>query len=127
MTRSWQVCGTTSTCVLFPSRNQQKSHGPNSGHGRRGSKNSWSCAGFNPAAHFSATDAGFARFLLAAHVTSRLAVTRIGLADRLAPPAELGEAEARVFRQTVATVADNHFLPEDLPLLCSYARAVVLE
>jgi hypothetical protein len=47
----------------------------------------------------------------------------------LAPPSELSsdEAAAAVFRRTVATVAPNHFQPEDLPLLCAYARAVVLE
>jgi len=56
-----------------------------------------------------------------------LAVTRIGPADRLAPPAELGADEALVFRQTVATAPADHFRPEDLPLLCSYARAVVME
>jgi hypothetical protein len=47
--------------------------------------------------------------------------------DRLAPPPELSEAEARVFRQTVATVAPGYFAAEDLVLLCAYARTAVLE
>lgn len=55
------------------------------------------------------------------------AVTRIGAPDRLAPPAEFGAAESLVFRQTVATAPVDHFRPEDLPLLCAYARAVVME
>ena len=46
---------------------------------------------------------------------------------RLEPPPELGEVEARVFRETVAALAIDHFQAEDLPLLCAYARAVVLE
>lgn len=48
-------------------------------------------------------------------------------ADRLAPPAELGDAEATIFRQAAATAPAGHFMPEDLPLLCLYARAVVME
>lgn len=47
--------------------------------------------------------------------------------DRLAPPSELSAYEAIVFSRSVATVAPDHFRPEDLPLLCAYARAVVLE
>ena len=46
---------------------------------------------------------------------------------RLEPPPELGEVEARVFRQTIAAAAIDHFQAEDLPLLAAYARAVVLE
>jgi len=46
---------------------------------------------------------------------------------RLAPPAELGEAERVVFRQTVAGVRPDHFLPEDIVLLASYARAACIE
>jgi hypothetical protein len=55
-----------------------------------------------------------------------LAVTRIGRGARLAPPTDLGEEEAHVFRQTVAASTDR-FLPEDLPFLAAYSRAVVLE
>jgi hypothetical protein len=47
--------------------------------------------------------------------------------SRLVPPPELGEAEAKVFRETIAAVRIDHFQAEDLPLLCAYARAVVLE
>jgi hypothetical protein len=56
-----------------------------------------------------------------------LAIPRISRVDRLAPPAELGEAEARVFRQTVAAAPPDYFRSEDLVLLCAYVRAAVLE
>jgi hypothetical protein len=56
-----------------------------------------------------------------------MAVTRIGSSVRLAPPAELGEAEVDVFRRTVAAVPAGHFLPEDLDLLAAHARVTVLE
>jgi phage terminase small subunit len=46
---------------------------------------------------------------------------------RLQPPAELGEVEAKIFRETVAAVALDHFQAEDSALLASYARAVALE
>ena len=46
---------------------------------------------------------------------------------RLEPPPELGEVEAKVFRETIASAAVDHFQTEDLPLLAAYARAVVLE
>jgi hypothetical protein len=45
----------------------------------------------------------------------------------LEPPAELGEIEAAIFRQVVASVADAHFTAEDLGLLCAYSRALALE
>jgi phage terminase small subunit len=47
--------------------------------------------------------------------------------DRLRPPADLGEVESEVFRQTVAAAPLDHFASEDLPLLSAYCRAVVLE
>jgi hypothetical protein len=43
------------------------------------------------------------------------------------PPGELGEAEAAVFRQTVASVRPDHFHPEDIVLLASYSRAACIE
>jgi phage terminase small subunit len=57
-----------------------------------------------------------------------LAVAHIGPgAWRLDPPAELGEVEAAIFRQTVASVPHDHFSAEDTGLLCAYVRARVLE
>jgi hypothetical protein len=38
-------------------------------------------------------------------------------------PSELGGIEAAIFKQTVASVATGHFAPEDMALLCAYARA----
>jgi hypothetical protein len=55
------------------------------------------------------------------------AVTRASPIDWLAPPAELGTAEAVVFWQTLVATPANYFQPEDLPLQCSHPRAVVLE
>jgi phage terminase small subunit len=46
---------------------------------------------------------------------------------RIEPPVELGEVEAKIFRETVAAVALDHFQAEDSALLASYARAVALE
>ena len=46
---------------------------------------------------------------------------------RLEPPPELGGVELDIFRQTVASVPASHFQPEDLVLLCAYARAAALE
>jgi phage terminase small subunit len=45
----------------------------------------------------------------------------------LEPPADLGEIEAVIFRQVVASVAHEHFTAEDLGLLCAYCRALALE
>jgi phage terminase small subunit len=45
----------------------------------------------------------------------------------LEPPADLGEVEAAIFRQVVASVAHEHFTPEDQPLISAYARALALE
>jgi hypothetical protein len=45
---------------------------------------------------------------------------------RLEPP-ELGGVEFDIFRQTAASVPASHFQPEDLVLLCAYARAATLE
>jgi phage terminase small subunit len=45
---------------------------------------------------------------------------------RLEPPPELGGLEAEIFRQTVASVPASHFQPEDLVLLCAYARAAAM-
>jgi hypothetical protein len=43
------------------------------------------------------------------------------------PVAGLGEIEAAIFRQTVASVPYEHFSAEDLGLLCAYSRAMALE
>jgi hypothetical protein len=51
----------------------------------------------------------------------------MGPSARLAPPSELSEEEARVFRQVVASVPANQFQPDDLHFLCGYARAAVME
>jgi hypothetical protein len=45
----------------------------------------------------------------------------------LQPPADLGEVEAAIFRQVVASVPYEHFAAEDLGLLCAYSRALALE
>jgi phage terminase small subunit len=45
---------------------------------------------------------------------------------RLEPPPELGGVELDIFRQTVASVPASHFQPEDLVLLCAYARAAAM-
>jgi phage terminase small subunit len=42
---------------------------------------------------------------------------------RLEPPADLQGPAREIFRQTVASVAANHFQPDDLPLLCTYCAA----
>jgi hypothetical protein len=48
---------------------------------------------------------------------------------RLEPPPELGAGsiEREIFRQVVASVPVAHFQPEDLPLLCAYARMCAQE
>jgi phage terminase small subunit len=59
---------------------------------------------------------------------SKAALTIAHVGPRhLEPPSELGEVEAAIFRQTVASVATNHFAAEDLTLLCAYARTAALE
>jgi phage terminase small subunit len=55
-----------------------------------------------------------------------LSIAHIG-PRRLEPPPELAGIEAEIFRQTVASVAPDHFQAEDLTLLCAYARAAALE
>jgi hypothetical protein len=42
---------------------------------------------------------------------------------RLEAPPELGGIEAEILRATVGAVALDHFQPQDLRLLCAYARA----
>lgn len=57
-----------------------------------------------------------------------LSIAHIGPGPRrLEPPAELGEIEASIFRQVVASVAHEHFTAEDVGLLCAYSRAMALE
>ena len=57
-----------------------------------------------------------------------LTIAHIGPGPRrLEPPAELGEIEAAIFRQTVASVPYEHFTAEDMGLLCAYCRALALE
>ena len=46
---------------------------------------------------------------------------------RLEPPPELRGTEADVFRQTVASMAADHFQGEDILLLAAYCRAAALE
>jgi phage terminase small subunit len=57
-----------------------------------------------------------------------LSIAHIGPgSQRLQPPADLGEIEAAIFRQTVASVPYEHFAAEDSGLLCAYSRAMALE
>ena len=56
-----------------------------------------------------------------------LTIAHLNPGRRLEPPPELGGIEAEIFRQTVASVAVDHFQPEDMTLLCAYCRAVALE
>jgi hypothetical protein len=46
---------------------------------------------------------------------------------RLKPPASLSEPERKAFRDLVASVVPEHFVPCDLPLVCAYVRAIALE
>jgi hypothetical protein len=56
-----------------------------------------------------------------------LTIAHIGPgARRLEPPADMAPEAAAVFRETVAIVPCGHFQPENMPLICSYARDVVL-
>ena len=50
-----------------------------------------------------------------------------GSPARLEPPVSLSETERNIFASLVATVDKKHFRPSDLPLVCSYARAIDLE
>ena len=60
--------------------------------------------------------------------TASLSIAHLSpLPGRLQPPPELGAIEAEVFRATVAAAPLGHFAAEDLPLLCAYCRAIVLE
>jgi phage terminase small subunit len=45
----------------------------------------------------------------------------------LRPPPDLTEAEKQVFTSIVAAVDQTHFQPSDLPLIASYATAIVAE
>jgi hypothetical protein len=44
----------------------------------------------------------------------------------ITPPASLGEAEAKLFREIVGLCPPSHFVQSDAPLLASYAAATVL-
>jgi phage terminase small subunit len=46
---------------------------------------------------------------------------------RLKPPSSLSEPERKVFVDLVASVVPEHFVQCDLPLVCAYCRAIVLE
>jgi hypothetical protein len=50
-----------------------------------------------------------------------------GRPARLEPPASLTESEREAFIQVVSACDSRHFVPSDLPLLASYARAICLE
>ncbi len=50
-----------------------------------------------------------------------------GTAARLSPPAELSESERRAFLDIVLATKSSHFEVSDLPLLCAYVRAVLVE
>jgi hypothetical protein len=50
-----------------------------------------------------------------------------GASERLRPPPELVEPERAVFLDLVTASKPEAFRASDLPLLCAYARAVVLE
>jgi hypothetical protein len=47
--------------------------------------------------------------------------------DRLRPPPELTAAEKRIFTAIVLDKPPAHFHSSDMPLLCAYTRACVLE
>jgi phage terminase small subunit len=51
----------------------------------------------------------------------------LGPPPRLHPPDDLTGREREVFVDIVASCTATHFQPQDLPLLCAYARALVLE
>jgi hypothetical protein len=46
---------------------------------------------------------------------------------RLKPPRSLSEPERTVFVDLIAAVVPEHFVQCDLPLVCAYVRAIVLE
>ena len=46
---------------------------------------------------------------------------------RLAPPPSLSDPERATFISLVESVDRRHFRPSDVPLLCAYCRAIVLE
>jgi hypothetical protein len=46
---------------------------------------------------------------------------------RIEPPRSLSVAERKVFVDLVASVVPEHFVHCDLPLVCAYVRAIVLE
>ena len=50
-----------------------------------------------------------------------------GAPPRLLPPSDLGPEEREVFCDLVASSEPDAFRPSDLPLLCAYVRAIVLE
>jgi hypothetical protein len=52
-------------------------------------------------------------------------VTVVPLAQqRLRPPPELGAVEKAIFAELVGSVAPDHFLAGDLPLVAAYAEAI---
>jgi phage terminase small subunit len=54
-------------------------------------------------------------------------IPSIGYSARLAPPADLGEAEREVFINVVGSKRAEAFEPSDMPLLQAYCSAVVME
>ena len=52
------------------------------------------------------------------------AFTRV---ERLTPPPELSPDERALFIDIVSATPADHFRASDLPLICSYARAILLE
>jgi hypothetical protein len=54
-------------------------------------------------------------------------ITPLGMPARLKCPEELDELEKAAFTDIVASCEPTHFRLSDLPLLCAYARAVVME
>src|SRR6478672_9850250 len=52
------------------------------------------------------------------------AFTRV---ERLTPPPELSPDERALFIDIVSATPAGHFRASDLPLICSYARAILLE
>jgi phage terminase small subunit len=51
------------------------------------------------------------------------AISVDGQPERLRPPPELTEIEAKIFLDLVTSVKSSHFQASDLPLFCAYVRA----
>jgi hypothetical protein len=59
--------------------------------------------------------------------SASLAIAPISVAaQRLPPPAGMGEPEKAVFVDIVLALRTGHFEPSDLPLLCRYCEAAAL-